>query len=100
MKPGSNRSVDGIRRSPDVSSPRSKSPGALQPASASATDAASAAIHVRAVVFVAGRAELRPVKIGQRNGLEAQVLEGLEPGDRVVVHPSDRVQDGVQIAVR
>lgn len=38
---------------------------------------------------VDGLAEQRPVEIGQRNGLEAQVLSGLTEGDRVIAHPGD-----------
>jgi HlyD family secretion protein len=48
----------------------------------------------------AGRVRLRPVKLGQRNGLRAQVLEGLAPGDKVIVHPGDSVRDGVSYAER
>ena len=44
-----------------------------------------------------GRAEQRPVKIGQRSGLEAQILEGLDEGDLIVVHPSDQVVPGVKV---
>jgi len=53
-------------------------------------------------VFVAesGRAQRRTVKIGRRTGLEAQIVDGLQEGDRVVVHPSDRVTDGVRITRR
>lgn len=47
-----------------------------------------------------GRAELRHVTLGQRSQLDVQVLDGLEEGDRVVLHPSDRVQAGVRIAAR
>lgn len=47
-----------------------------------------------------GRAQLRHVTLGRRSRLEAQVLDGLDPGERVVLHPSDRVQDGVRIAER
>lgn len=47
-----------------------------------------------------GRAVQREVRIGQSNGLETEVLEGLDEGDRVILHPSDRVQDGVRTAVR
>jgi HlyD family secretion protein len=46
------------------------------------------------------RAVLTPVKIGHSNGLEAEVLSGLATGDRVVLHPSDRVTSGVQIKGR
>jgi HlyD family secretion protein len=51
-------------------------------------------------VFVAeaGFARLRPVKLGQRNGMEAQVIEGLSDGEQVILHPGERVVDGVAIA--
>lgn len=53
-------------------------------------------------VFVAqdGRASLRPVEIGRRNGLVAEIVGGLEGGERVVQHPSDRIGDGVAIEER
>jgi HlyD family secretion protein len=53
-------------------------------------------------VFVSdhGRARLRPVKIGRTNGLETQVLGGLTVGESVVLHPSDRIRDGVAIRPR
>ena len=47
-----------------------------------------------------GRAIPTPVKVGRSNGLEAEVLEGLAPGDQVVLHPSDRVTPGVRIVGR
>lgn len=47
-----------------------------------------------------GRATLREVEIGARNGLEAQVLTGLTDGDRVIVHPSDLIVDGVAVERR
>jgi HlyD family secretion protein len=40
------------------------------------------------------------VKTGRQNGLEAEVLEGLNEGDEVVLHPSDQIQDGVKIRER
>lgn len=46
------------------------------------------------------RAQLRPVAIGQRNAHVAQVLDGLEAGDLVVLYPSDQVTDGSRILVR
>ncbi|MGD8340303.1 MAG: efflux RND transporter periplasmic adaptor subunit [Gammaproteobacteria bacterium] len=53
-------------------------------------------------VFVAknGRAELRHVTIGRRSDLQAEVIEGIEAGEHVIMHPSDRVQDGVRINER
>ncbi|MDJ0627857.1 MAG: HlyD family efflux transporter periplasmic adaptor subunit [Rhodobacter sp.] len=47
-----------------------------------------------------GIAERVAVEIGRRNGRVAQVLSGLSAGDRVVTHPSERVQDGVRIVDR
>ena len=44
------------------------------------------------------RARKRRIKIGHRNGLEAEVLSGLNEADIVIVHPSDRIID--QIAVK
>ncbi len=50
-----------------------------------------------AFVDVDGRARLRTVKLGQRGAVDVQVLSGLSAGDRVVVHPSSSVTDGVRI---
>ena len=47
-----------------------------------------------------GKARLRKVTRGHHNGLEVEIAEGLEPGERVVLHPSDRVQDGVGLEPR
>jgi len=47
-----------------------------------------------------GRAVLRRVEIGRDNGLEAEVVKGLEPGEHVVLHPSDRVSEGVRLEAR
>ena len=49
---------------------------------------------------ISGRSELQPVSIGQRNGLEAEILDGLHEGDRVVVYPSDRISPGVKVVSR
>jgi len=56
----------------------------------------------RWAVFVVedGRARLRPVEIGQGNGLEAEVVDGLEAGERVVAHPGDRVAPGARVTER
>jgi len=47
-----------------------------------------------------GRARLKPVRIGRQTGLVTEVVAGLAEHDRVVVHPSDRVADGVDVAPR
>jgi HlyD family secretion protein len=46
------------------------------------------------------RARLQAITLGERNESFAQVLDGLQPGDRVILHPSDLVADGVQVAQR
>lgn len=42
----------------------------------------------------------RTVQIGQRNGLSAQILSGIQEGDSVIIHPDDRVREGVAAARR
>ncbi len=56
----------------------------------------------RWAVFVddGGRATLRAVAIGLENGLEAEVVDGLAAGERVVLQPSDRVSDGQRVRAR
>ena len=53
-------------------------------------------------VFVAdgGRAVKRAVKAPLRNGAEALVEDGVKPGERVVVYPSDALRDGARVAAR
>lgn len=46
------------------------------------------------------RARIRPVRIGQRNGLQAQVLEGLKAGEKVVSRPGDDLHEGSRIEAR
>lgn len=47
-----------------------------------------------------GKAVLRDVEIGERNLEAAQVLSGLSPGDKVVLHPSDRIEPGIAVSER
>lgn len=51
-------------------------------------------------VVEAGRARLAPVDVAESTGVEAAVAAGLAEGARVVVHPSDKVRDGVRVTVR
>ena len=44
-----------------------------------------------------GRARLQILQIGERNEAFAQVLSGLENGDRVILHPDDRIADGIPV---
>ena len=46
------------------------------------------------------RAQLQRVEIGQRSENEAELLGGLREGERVILHPSDRVSDGVAVRSR
>lgn len=46
------------------------------------------------------RAKLKPVEVGQRAGLRAQVLSGLEKGEQVITHPDDKISDGARVKLR
>lgn len=47
-----------------------------------------------------GKAVKRRVQVGQRTGLSAQVLSGINADEQVIAHPDDRVREGVRIATR
>lgn len=44
-----------------------------------------------------GRAQLRTVTLLRRSGATAAIVSGAEPGERVIVYPSDRIADGVRV---
>jgi len=46
------------------------------------------------------RVRLQPVRLGQRNDVDAQVLEGLSPQQAVVLHPPDTLADGARVTIR
>lgn len=48
----------------------------------------------------AGKARLVPVKVGQMNDEHAQILEGLEAGASVILHPSEKIDDGTKVSLR
>jgi HlyD family secretion protein len=53
-----------------------------------------------AVFIVAGgKAALRAVQLGRRGGMEAVVEKGLQPGEKVIVHPGDTLREGRRIKV-
>lgn len=47
-----------------------------------------------------GKAVLRMVKVGKRNGLAAQILERLTEGEKVITHPDNNIDDGVSVKLR
>ena len=59
------------------------------------------AVDIWAVYVVEGGLAIkRRIEVGRRNGLEAEVLNGLSETDLVIVHPSDRIQDKIQVQPR
>lgn len=54
-----------------------------------------------AVFVIKGdRAKRREVTIGQRNGLQAQILEGITAGELIINHPNEAVEDKISIKQR
>lgn len=53
-------------------------------------------------VYVAkdGRAQLRQIELLRRSGRFAAVASGLNPGEEVIVYPSDRVAPSIRVAQR
>ena len=53
-----------------------------------------------AFIVSEGRARLTPLQIGPSNGVRAQVLSGVEPGQSVVLYPGERIEDGSTVRAR
>jgi HlyD family secretion protein len=53
-----------------------------------------------AFVVEGGRAVKRTLRIGHSNGIEAEIIEGLRPGEHVIIHPSDLVSEGARVKGR
>lgn len=49
-------------------------------------------------VIEGNRARLRKVEIGHRNESEAVVMNSLKEGETVIIHPSNRIKDGIRIS--
>jgi HlyD family secretion protein len=47
-----------------------------------------------------GEARLAPVEIGRDNGRYAQVLEGVEEGQVIILYPGEQLADGVRVVER
>lgn len=46
------------------------------------------------------RARVASVEVGHSNGRETEIIRGLAEDDSIVIHPSDKIADGVKIVVR
>lgn len=53
-----------------------------------------------AFVVEGGRARRRRVEVGRRGSLLAQVLSGVQAGERVIVHPDRDIEDGARVRLR
>ena len=47
-----------------------------------------------------GSARLQIIEVGHQNGMESEVVSGLAEGQRVILHPGDAIEDGIQIVER
>ncbi len=47
-----------------------------------------------------GRAILKPVEIGRKNGLFTEVSKGISEGEEVIVHPDLKIEDGTRVRLR
>lgn len=52
------------------------------------------------VVNEQGRVTLKKVRIGKDLGTKIEIVEGLDPKDRVILNPSDSLQDGDEVLVK
>ena len=52
-----------------------------------------------AVVGADGKVHLRPISIGRDYGTRLEVLDGVTVGDKVIVNPSDSLEDGQQVRI-
>jgi HlyD family secretion protein len=50
--------------------------------------------------IMGGIARLSPIEVGEMNARAAHVVSGLSEGELVVLHPSDRIEDGVATRAR
>jgi HlyD family secretion protein len=51
-------------------------------------------------VIEEGKAARRKVEVGHRSGLTAEVVSGLNEGDRVITHPGNDLKEGTEVTVR
>jgi HlyD family secretion protein len=51
-------------------------------------------------VVDAGHIQLPAVKLGQRNGLVTEIIEGVSEGEVVINHPSDEIDNNRRVKIR
>jgi HlyD family secretion protein len=49
---------------------------------------------------VDGRAHFKSIEIGRSNGVRAEILHGLEAGDRIILYPGPGITDGTRVEQR
>jgi HlyD family secretion protein len=47
-----------------------------------------------------GRAHERRIKVGHQNGLESEILSGLQEGEEVILYPDESIKDGTRVKRR
>lgn len=47
-----------------------------------------------------GRAVQREVQVGRQAGLSAQIIDGIEQSDEVIIHPPNELEDGARVSAR
>jgi membrane fusion protein (multidrug efflux system) len=52
-----------------------------------------------AVVGTDGTVQLRSITIGRDYGTSLEVLQGVEPNDRVIINPSDSIENGQKVNI-
>jgi membrane fusion protein, multidrug efflux system len=53
-----------------------------------------------AVVQPDNKIHLKPITIGRDFGTRVEILNGLDPGDQIVVNPADSLQEGQAVNIR
>jgi HlyD family secretion protein len=51
-------------------------------------------------VIEAGKARRREVQVGHRNPLLAEIVQGLQEGEQVILHPTNQIEEGSRIKPR
>lgn len=51
-----------------------------------------------AVVDAQDVVHIKPVKVGLDYGKSVEIIEGIEPGDNIVINPTEKIRNGVKVA--